>query len=68
MPVLVEADHASASRRTMRWSDISPAAATLLWHEVVWFRGLFTTHERLVLERIEAQLAAITARSEITLV
>jgi hypothetical protein len=49
---------------TLRWGDIPPAAARLLWNEVVWFRGLFTLAEKPILDRIEACLAVIGAQQE----
>ena len=57
-------DPRTRAAEPLKWIDIPPGAARLLWNEVLWFRGLFTAAERPVLDRIEAHLAVVKAQVE----
>ena len=52
-----------ASGAPVRWCDIRPPDAALLWQEVVWLRHWFSADEQVPLDRIASRLAALKESS-----
>jgi hypothetical protein len=55
-----------ASATPVRWCDIRPPDAALLWQEVVWLRHWFSADEQALLDRIVSRLAALKESSSTT--